>query len=364
MDQRDKRVKIRQEEMEGFLDQKLGLAHEETVSSYADKYQKLGWDLLAVNLREGTALEPDSGGNPLTWVNRPWETGFSARKINLGVRTGKRSRLMVLEVDPGWGEASLDQCGQWRAQCIAVLGGGRERHFYAWDPSALFDGLSWETTPEFRWYAEGQVVLVPPSVDLKMVSTWQWLCPPWEKSPQPPGRSLVDFLQQHLSQQPQPRPAVSMSWQEVYCLVSPFEPLLQALSASYPSMLQYYQGILEAAAMAGLKAPEALLSILWHAPLGNARQYPAIWGCLQETVAQLQDKSETATAPGPIPWELFLDDALALSRETAAAGSGQPGGKPGPPGFLRRCRAKPSQPGAAIRSPFSCSRIRGDLRKS
>ena len=188
------------------------------------------------------SLTVDAGADPETWVNRLWEPGLPGPEINLGVRTGKRSRLMVLEVAKGPGEAILDQYGPWRAECIAVLGAGRERHFYAWQPSPLFDSASLGGATEFRWYGEGQVILVPPSIETESLETWQWLCPPWETPPQYPGQPVADFLQQHLTREPQPRPEVSLSWQEVYCLVSPFEPLLQALAASYPSIAELLSG--------------------------------------------------------------------------------------------------------------------------
>ena len=212
------------------------------MSSHAAKYQKLGWVLQALNPQDGTVLDVDAGADPETWVNRLWEPGLPGPEINLGVRTGKRSRLMVLEVAKGPGEAILDQYGPWRAECIAVLGGGRERHFYAWQPSPLFDSASLGGATEFRWYGEGQVILVPPSIETERLESWQWLCPPWETPPQYPGQSVANFLQQYLTREPQPRPEVSLSWQEVYCLVSPFEPLLQALAASYPSMRELLSG--------------------------------------------------------------------------------------------------------------------------
>ncbi len=145
-----------------------------------------------------------------------------------------------------------------------------------------------------RWFGEGQVVPVPPSFDAEMQETWQWLCPPWKEPPQYPGQPLLKFLLQHLTREPQPRPEISLSWQEVYCLVSPYETLLQALSASYPSIWNYYQGILDAAVAVGLKSPEVLLSLLWHAPRGKARQQPEIWGFLQKLVAEIQDRPERA----------------------------------------------------------------------
>jgi hypothetical protein len=128
-------------------------------------------------------------------------------------------------------------------------------------------------------------------------------------------------------------------------------------------MQSYYQGILEAAAAVGLNAPEVLLALLWHAPRGDARQYPEIWGYLQQLVESAQSEPGSAPSPGNIPWEIFRDNALSLARETSADSLGQPADNPGPPGFFQRHLAKTPQPGAAIRTPFSCRKIREDLSK-
>jgi hypothetical protein len=357
MDPQGRCVKIHREEMESLLDLKSKLDHEEAVSSFAAKYQQLGWVLQALNPEDGTCLSGDAGADPETWVNRLGEPGLAGPEINLAVCTGKRSRIMVLEVAKGPGEAILDQYGPWRAGCIAVLGGGRERHFYVWQPSPLFDSSSLEGITECRWYGEGQVILVPPSRETASSETWQWLCPPWEVPPQYPGQAMADFLQQYLTREPQPRPEVSLSWQEVYCLVSPFEPLLQALAASHPSMQSYYQGILGAAAAVGLKAPEVLLSVLRHAPRGDANQYPEGLAYLEELVAATQVRSHPAAGPENVPCELILDDAQFQAREFSA-------GSPGLQSFPGRSRAQPPQPMEGRRTPFSCRNFRGNLRKN
>jgi hypothetical protein len=363
MNPKDRRVKIHQEEIESLLDLKSLVDHKETVRRHAEEYLKLGWVLQAVNPQDGTDLEVDSGEDPANWVSRLWKTGLSGPKINLAVHTGKQSGVMVLEVAKGQGESILDRYGQWRSMCTAALGDGRERHFYAWDPSAHFDSVSSMATPEITWFGEGQVVLVPPSFDAEMQETWRWLCSPWKEPPQYPSQPLKRFFQQHLTREPQSRPEVSLSWQEVYCLISPFEPLLQALSASYPSIWDYYQGILDAAVAVGLRSPEVLLSLLWHAPRGNVRQQPESWGFLQKLVAESQDQPGTVTPPENVPWEVYLGDFLALAREASDSGSDQPAYKPGPPCFLQRRQAKLPQPGGATRTPFSCRKIGADLRK-
>ena len=322
MDLQGRRVKIYREEMESLLNLKSKLDHEEAVSSHAAEYQKLGWVLQAMDPQDGTVLNVNAGADPETWGSRRWKPGLSGPQINLGVQTGKRSRLMVLEVAKGAGEAILDRYGPWRAECIAVLGGGRERHFYAWQPSPLFDSASFGGGTEFKWYGEGQVILVPPSMETEKLENWQWLCPPWETPPQDPGQSVADFLGHYLARETRPRPEVSLSWQEVYCLVSPFEALHQALSASCPSTQCYYQGILAAAAAVGLKAPEVLLSVLWHAPRGNARQDPEGLGYLEKLVAAAQVQANPATGPENVPWKPILDKAWSQARESSAGSLG------------------------------------------
>ena len=349
MDPQDKRVKIHREEMESLLNLKSKLDHEEAVSSYAAKYQQLGWEIQALNPQDGSCLPVDAGADHETWVNRLLKPGLPGPEINLGVRTGKGSRLMVLEVGKGSGEAILDQYGPWRAECIAVLGDGRERHFYAWQPSPLVDSASLGEGTEFRWYGEGQVILVPPSIEADGVESWQWLRPPWETPPQYPGQSVVDFLQQHLSRETKLRPEVSLSWQEVYCLVSPFEPMRQALAASYPSIESYYQGILAAAAAVGLTAPEVLLSVLWHAPRGNAPQYPEGLGYLEKLVAAAQVQPGPATCPENVPWKLILDNTRPQPWESS-------GGSSGLPRFLGRNRVQPPQSGGLRGPPFPVAR--------
>ena len=180
--------------------------------------------------------------------------------------------------------------------------------------------------------------------------------PPMGGPPQYPGQAVADFLRQYLTREPQPRPEVSLSWQEVYCLILSYGPLRQALEVSYTSIDSYYQGILEAAAAVGLKAPEVLLSVLWHAPPGHARQYPEGLGYLEKLVAAAQVQPHPETCVENVPWELILDTARSQARESSA-------GSLGPPRCLERSRAQAPQPGGAMRTPFSCRKIRGNLRK-
>ena len=200
------------------------------------------------------------------------------------------------------------------------------------------------------------MILVPPSIEREGLESWQWLRPPWETPPQYPGQAVANLLQHYLNREPQPRQEVSLSWQEVYCLVSSYEPLLQALAASYPSAQSYYQGILAAAVEVGLKGPEVLLSVLWHAPRGNARQYPEGLGYLEQLVAAAQVQPNPATCPRKVLWEPLPDNARSQAKESSA-------GSLGMRRFPGRSLAQSPRPGSAIRTPFSCRNFSGTLRK-
>jgi hypothetical protein len=122
----------------------------------------------------------------------------------------------------------------------------------------------------------------------------------------------------------------------------------------------YYQGILEAAAAVDINAPEVLLSVLWHAPRGNARQYPEGLGDLEKMVAAAQVQPNQATYPENVHGKLILDNARYQTRESAAGSPEAVPDQPGPQPFLKKRRDQPVQPGGAVRTPFSCRKIRGN----
>lgn len=206
MDPKDRRVKIRQEEIDSLFNLKALIDDKEVMAGYAEKYQQLGWDLAALDAQDGTDLKVDFAARPEIKINSLWNPGLAGPMINLAVRTGKRSGIMVLQVASGWGELLLDRYGVWRAECVAALGTSREQHFYAWPPSPFFDSLSVWMNSEFKWFGEGQIVLAPPSLDPETREPWRWLCPPWEKRPQPPASRWRDFYGNTLPRWPRPGP--------------------------------------------------------------------------------------------------------------------------------------------------------------
>jgi hypothetical protein len=171
------------------------------------------------------------------------------------------------------------------------------------------------------------------------------------------------FLRQHIIARTQVRPAVKLSWQEIYCLASPYQPLLQALSAAPPLMEDYYHGIIQAAMEVGLQSPEVLLPLLWHAPWGDAHQRPERWEYLEKLVLEAPGQSGASSSQGTVPFELCLEEVLNGDQETS---SRLPGGLPAKAecqGFLKRRLTKLPRPGTVPRNPCSSRKTWGDSKE-
>jgi hypothetical protein len=359
MNGKDRRVKIRQEEIETLLNLKAKLDDKEEMAGYVAKYRDLAWELVSPDGQGGAPGEPEGAARSEGRPNAPWNPGLAGPGPRLGIRTGKKARLLVLEVAVGPGDALLDRYGAWRADCVAVLGTQRERHFYLWPPLPFFAAVPHWVAPEFTWWGEGQVILLPPAVDPQMQEPWRWQTPPWEKPPQYPPPSVGKFFQERVIRKIHGEADITLTWQEIYCLAAPYPPLLQALSAATPLLDDYYQGIIQAAWAEGLTTPEVLLPLLWHAPQGDVRRNPERWERLKKGVLAGQNPSDLATVPSPLSFELILEQALSYQAESALQGSGLMEAQTGFPGSHRRPGVRSPREEAGPRHPFSCRRIEG-----
>jgi hypothetical protein len=222
--------------------------------------------------------------------------GADQGRINIGIRTGKASNLLVLEVNKGEGALSLDQWGDWRADCVAEMGGSREQHYYAL-PVEAQTPPSFFLAPQVLIYGEGGLLLVPPSLEPQAREPWRWLQPPWESPPRPPKPAVWQFLKEYI-----PAAMVNsevQSWAEIYRMIAPHGSLLKALLVPPTSQDEYYQGITHTARGLGFKDPALLFSLLWHAPHGEARHNPEKRNYLQALVATARDRQEGgASVPG------------------------------------------------------------------
>ena len=282
-------VKIARGEIEHILKLKESFNHGGTLLAHAINYLNLGWALVAIDAETGNDLGIDFE-DLNTYIKRLEDPSVDTATINLAVHTGSLSRLLVLEVANAEESSHLDQWGAWRSQCVAKSESGLEKHFYLLSPD------SQPLPANEHFYAEGATTLLPPSLDPVTQERWRWQHSPWDSAPSPLPLSILNYL--HSLQEPaaagpdlvdQPR----VSWRELYCLISPFEAVLQAFARGEASMEDYYGKLFRAALEAGLTDPDLLLSLLWHAPLGDARQRPERWAYLQKLVSQVSPEKSS-----------------------------------------------------------------------
>jgi hypothetical protein len=216
------------------------------------------------------------------WSEKLIELSLDGLELNVGVRTGSASGLLVIEVHKQ-GRVFPFRRGDWSSECVAEAGNQFEQHYYE-----LPEG--WQLPPSFvlepfavRVYGEGNLVMAPPSLEPRTQANWSWLKPPWESTPsQPPPvlRKIIELTA------PGPDACLSApvipSWEEIHPAIAPHPTVLQALMNPAASPESYYRHLLAAARAIGLKEPHVLLGLLWHAPLGDARERPQGWKYLQQ----------------------------------------------------------------------------------
>jgi hypothetical protein len=291
----DLTVNLGQDEVCRILDLKQNLTYSGVVEQCLSHYLQLGWSLVAMDARDGSDLGIDFSKHQGIWAAELADLGLQGIQINLGVRTGRPSQLIVLEVNKGEGALSLDQQGDWRAECVAAVGDCWEQHYYVLPAEGPFPA-SFFQAPQVLIYGDGGLALVPPSLEAQAREPWRWLQPPWEKPPHYPKPAVWQFLKKYLPSQ-QSIPEVP-TWAEIYRLISPHDMLLKTLLVPAGSPEDYCQGILNAALGLGLKEPAILLGLLWHAPHLDWRNRPARWEYLKELVAGALEKAgEMAQLP-------------------------------------------------------------------
>jgi len=288
---------VREEEVCRILNLKKNLDYSDILIKYASKYLHLGWDLVAVNARGDATLGLDFTLPEELWQPRLTELGMEGVQVNLGLRTGLPSHLLVLEVHREESLFPFNQRGDWASGCVAQVGEEREQHYYllpqGWTPPPSF----FLTSFQIMVFGEGGLVLAPPSLEPRVQTNLRWLQPPWESPPSRLSPVLGKFLQKH-SPAPPPAAPVSRSgdlprWEEIYPLIARRPGVLQALLAPAEDPEVYYHGLLAAARAAGLSDVRLLTGLLWHAPLGDARRDPERWQSLQE-ILSLADRGEAA----------------------------------------------------------------------
>ena len=291
MEPKSLNIRIGKGEIEHILNLKSSFAdYRETLVDHVVRYLNLGWALLANDVETGKDLA--LGFQDVDkWIHRLEDPSVDAARINLAVHTGSLSGLLVLEIATEEQKSCLDEWGEWRSQCVAKLGTGLEKHFYLQTPDFQ------PPSTKMPYCVEG-VTTLPPSQDPFTQERWRWQIPPWDSPPPPLPLAILNCLNalpgptatgSDLSNKPR------FSWQKLYCLISPFEVVLQAFSQRGASIDDYYEKLFRAALEAGVTDADILLSLLWHAPWGDARQRPERWANLEKLVSQvlLEESSQS-----------------------------------------------------------------------
>lgn len=295
---------IREEEVCQILNLKKNLDYSEVLIHYAVKYLRMGWELLAVNFQGVPVLDLDFDQSQEIWTGQLTGLGLEGIQVNLGVRTGVASRLLVLEVHREESLSPFNRRGDWCSGCVAEVGLEREQHYYAlpkgWQPPASF----FMESHQVMVFGEGGVVLAPPSLEPRAQSNLRWLRPPWESPPTRPSQGLCNFVKEHapvLPRTPFKAAPPVIPWGEIYPLISSHPEVLQALLSPAASPEGYYQHLLRTAISKGLEDSQVLLGLLWHAPLGNSQHHPQredfLLGLVKRALLDFEGKE--AWGPGP-----------------------------------------------------------------
>jgi hypothetical protein len=266
--------KIQEEEFCRILDLRKNLQFSDVLIKHLSHYLSLGWHLAAVNSQSRVHQMINFQEPKETWSEKLIELGLDGVEINVGVRTGAASGLLILEV-PKQGRLLPFRREDWSSDCVAEAGVDLEQHYYELPEGWRLPASFFLEPFEVKVFGEGDLVLAPPSLEPRTQANWRWLKAPWDSAlsqPPPILRKIIKVA----SPNPDsclPAPVIP-SWEKIYPAIAPHPNVLQALMNPAPTKESYYQRLLEAALAGGLQEPQLLLGLLWHSPLGDARERP------------------------------------------------------------------------------------------
>jgi hypothetical protein len=263
-------VRVGEDELGRIFHLRDSIDQIDTLVQHAERYRGMNW-VLETRGEGVSAL--DFSQSSEVWGERLMTLALGGVKVDLLIKTGLPSRLLVIETPRG--ETLVDTYGEWRSACRAVAGEDREQHYFALPPASRVPVSG--KLDEFRIQIYGQdgLVLAPPSRHGEDGPSWSWLAPPWELPPDTPGPPLWEFLEDFgLLQEVEGDVGAVLPWDQVYALISPHEGLIRTLLTPSVSAAAYYRELAQQAWHAGIKDKEVLFALLWHAPQGDARTSP------------------------------------------------------------------------------------------
>jgi hypothetical protein len=322
--------KIQEEEFCRILDLRKNLQFSDVLIQHMSHYLSLGWHLAAVNSQNRGNQFLDFQEPKAAWSDKLIELSLDGIELNVGVCTGSASGLLVLEVQKQ-GRVFPFRRGDWSSECIAEAGTQLEQHYYALPEGWQLPASLLLEPFEVKVFGEGNLVMAPPSLEPRTQANWRWLKPPWDCAPsQPPAvlRKIIEFTAP--GQESSLAAPVIPAWEEIYPAIASHPIVLQALMNPAPSPESYYQHLLAAAREIGLQEAQVLLGLLWHAPLGDARERPQGWKYLQQLLqgwvvaGRLQGGGLQDDTPGQSPGVLERMRTLAQDHGRRAESSHLP----------------------------------------
>jgi len=285
----DFQVRIGEDELGRIFHLRDSLDQSELLIQLADHYRDLNWVLEA---RGKGVPTMDFSESSEVWGERLMTLALAGVEVELGIKTGLPSRLLVLETPRG--ETLLDTYGEWRSHCRAQAGENWEQHYFVLPPASQVPVTGEVENFHVRIYGQGGLVMAPPSRRREDGTFWTWLAPPWELPPDVPGPPVWEFLEDFgLLQEAGDLNLVAqvLPWDQVYALIAPHADLVRTLLTPTASVAAYYQELLRQAQQAGITDPGVLFALLWHAPQGDARNSP-------DRLAFIRELSAAATPDG------------------------------------------------------------------
>jgi chemotaxis protein histidine kinase CheA len=269
----DFQVRIGEDEMGRIFHLRDTLDQSETLIQHADHYRELNWVLEARG--EGVPTLDFSQASEI-WGERLMTLALAGVEVELRIKTGLFSRLLVLETPQG--DTLLDTYGEWRSSCRARAGENWEQHYFTLSPASRVPISGKVEDYHVRIYGQDGLVLAPPSRrEGEDGQFWTWLAPPWELPPPPLGPSVWEFLEDFgLLREAEELDLAGqvLSWDQVYALIAPHEEVIRTLLTPNASVTDYYRELAQQARQAGIKDPDVLFALLWHAPQGDVRNSP------------------------------------------------------------------------------------------
>lgn len=261
----DLRFRLGAEELRFIRDLRGRLDRNAALAEAVKQYRRLGWNLVLWDPATGAEMEVNRFEEE--WPEHLLSLAFQRSQVVLGVKAGAGLLVaeMAAEQPPGAPDHELFAGG-----LRAFSDQGRQRYFFRQPQCRCLLPRQWGP---IRFYAAGERVILPPSVDPATGEAWEWAEPPWVTAPASPGPALL-----HLLAAPGPPgadaspPAGIPSWKRIFPVVVCHTGVLQALLAPAATAEDYYRLILRRALAAGITEAAILVGLLWHAPFGPLRR--------------------------------------------------------------------------------------------